>query len=495
LDSAEPTPLTETTRVGFAALSRDSAVFSLGSVAGKAVGVLMVPILTRMLSTEQFGQLDILSALATALISALPLGSDHASIRLYFDYAAGRARERFLSSALAVLSIIVIPACVVMFLVRTRISEWIFGTSSLAAGVGLVAAAVLAGSYQTFGQAVLRMQRRPRLFALIECISLVGYAGLAIALLVLWQQSISAVMTAYLASNAVAAVVAILVIRRALTGAPDSRAVRRLARAALPLAPGLIATWAADFAHRAILLHSTGPSQVAFFSVGVRFGAAGVLLATGYQLAWQPLAFARDSTAESRARLGIEGRRIIATVCTGVCLVALIAPEAVTVLAGRDYRPALGAVGWSLLFAALLALTQIASMPSLLAKAFGDIGLATTAAVITALAGNLLLSRDFGASGSAAAIAAGQAVGTTVVWARGRQRGRIPFDWQRLLGWVACTSLLIGIADFPAGGAPPVLRVILFVILLCGLFIEGSIGEAWRYFRQGRLSSNATPAE
>ncbi len=49
--------------------------------------------------------------------------------------------------------------------------------------------------------------------------------------------------------------------------------------------PGVIARLGAEFAHRAILLTETNATQVAYFSVAIRFGSIGVLAGTALQFA------------------------------------------------------------------------------------------------------------------------------------------------------------------------------------------------------------------
>ena len=70
---------------GFARLSRDSAIFALGSIAGKLVAVVTLPVFTRLMAPDAYGRLDLLSTLGSAAISVLSLGLDVAALRLTVD--------------------------------------------------------------------------------------------------------------------------------------------------------------------------------------------------------------------------------------------------------------------------------------------------------------------------------------------------------------------------------------------------------------------------
>src|SRR3954465_13795473 len=100
---------------GFGRLSRDSLVYSLGAFAGKAAALVLVPILTRVLSTEDFGRLDVLSALTSALISVLLLGLDTAAVRQFFDLSNEDERNDLAMTLGLLLLTFTLPVCVALF--------------------------------------------------------------------------------------------------------------------------------------------------------------------------------------------------------------------------------------------------------------------------------------------------------------------------------------------------------------------------------------------
>src|SRR3954454_5797576 len=106
---------------GFGRLSRDSLVYSLGAFAGKAAALILVPILTRVLSTDDFGRLDVLSALTSALISVLLLGLDTAALRQFFDLESEDDRGELVTTLMVLLLAATVPVCVVLVVLRRSI--------------------------------------------------------------------------------------------------------------------------------------------------------------------------------------------------------------------------------------------------------------------------------------------------------------------------------------------------------------------------------------
>ena len=92
LTAAEPMPAPAATLLELDApqalgrsLSRNSILFGLGTLAGKGIGLLVLPIFARLLAPSQFGQLDVLNALVSSGLLIVMLGTDVAAVRLYFD--------------------------------------------------------------------------------------------------------------------------------------------------------------------------------------------------------------------------------------------------------------------------------------------------------------------------------------------------------------------------------------------------------------------------
>ncbi|MCZ7630155.1 MAG: hypothetical protein M5U19_14415 [Microthrixaceae bacterium] len=208
---------------------------------------------------------------------------------------------------------------------------------------------------------------------------------------------------------------------------------RRLALLGLPLVPAVLAQWVSEFANRAILLSQSGPQEVAYFSVATRFSSIALLVVLGFQLAWQPAAFSLGEGRAALQQVATDGRRIMAGVAGSVVAVALSSPELVVLAGGRQYSPALPAVGLSLVFALGYAAYHTATLPSAISRRMRDLGLAAVLAAAIGITLNLWLSGMWGATGTAAAIAVGQVGAAAVGFLLARARAPVPYPWGRIL--------------------------------------------------------------
>ena len=403
---AEPEDLAITP--GFVSLTRNSVVFAMGAIAGKAVGLVMLPVLTRMLGPAEYGSMDVLMSLGTATTATLLLGLDVAALRLYFDQPDDVSRRRLLSTWLAIGLGASSVAAIVIAWQAAALSNVLFHQAGLALGVAAIAVIVVAQTAQVIALTVLRAEGRAWVYALLSGGVLVLYAAIAVALLVAWRADANAVLIAWAVALVVSGACGLLLVRRRLASRPSSELALRLLRLGLPLAPGVTASLVADFANRAILLGSDGATHVGFFTVAVRFASIAGLAVTGFQLAWQPRAFSLGTGAGAWVRIGADGRRVIAVVAVLVGGLAAIAPELLRLVAGEAYADALPAVGLSLVGTLGSAIFLVASLPSVMTRDTKDVGVAMGLGVGCGVLLNLVLAPRLGSTGTAAAVAMGQ---------------------------------------------------------------------------------------
>ena len=460
---------------GFRGLVRDSAVYASGAIVGKAVGLVLLPILTRTLGPTEFGRFDVLSTLVSAGASIVLAGTETAATRLYSDLGDSDRRRMFSAWWWGTLAVL-IPVIAGFLIAGHTISTALFGTNEFATAVGLTGLAIGGTTMQVVGLTALRNHQRPGAFAVVSGGSLL-LNGVLVVVLVSLRPSVTSVIAAAAVSVCTGAALVRLIARSHLGGRPDRAIAGRLVRLALPLAPAVLVLWAAEFANRAVLLDRAGADNVAYFSVALRLASIAMLVVLAFQLAWQPSAFSAASRSGGLDRIATDGRRIMALASAAAVALALVTPELVHVLSGAEFAPAVPATGFALLGAIAYAGYHTATMRSALSSRMRDLGLSGSVAAATGVALNAWWSDIWGATGAAAAIAAGQVLGVILALCLARQRAPVPFEWGRILFVATAASAIAVASTLPGSGAPALLRVALAAGFVAVLVREGTIPE------------------
>ncbi len=466
-DPARSTP-------GFRRLTRDSLVYGLGTVSGKAMGLVLLPVLARVLSRDDYGLLDVLWSLGTGIAGILLFGLDAAVVRLYFDESI-RDRASLIATWGVVLAATATSAAIVLLFAAPWISQWAYGPNAGSAAPLALALIVPATLTNYFAVTVLRTTGRPVAYAVVSIATFVLYGGMVIAFALTGRATVATTMGAWGISLAITSALGIAFLRSTLVGRLRRNTANRLVRYGLPLAPVLAVTLASDFIHRAILLSAGGPAEVAQLTVALRFASLEALLITAFQLAWQPRVFAMGTTPFALRRIAVDARRFLVIVATVSLGLALVMPVAVPIVAGEPYRVAVGTVGWCLAATLLAAAYAMAATASAIAKRPGDITRSTVAGIATAVVANLLIAPRFGSIGTGAALVIGQAVAVVLVYLSSRRALALPGPWLNT-GLVVVTTSIAPVA-WTSAALPLWMRVTCIGIAGVALIADSTVRD------------------
>jgi O-antigen/teichoic acid export membrane protein len=81
-----------------ARLIKGSSIYTIGNFLSRALSMVSMPIMTRYLSTSEYGTLSMANVLIGILSSIYSLGSASFAIRHYYDFGSGRERKEFFGS-------------------------------------------------------------------------------------------------------------------------------------------------------------------------------------------------------------------------------------------------------------------------------------------------------------------------------------------------------------------------------------------------------------
>ena len=109
-------------------LGAESIVYGIGQVGGRAVQLLLVPVLTRALTPQAFGISELVVGYSQTALLVLVMGMDGALARFFYQEPHREARIRMVSSSLVF-----------------RVAVSLAAAAAIALGAGPLSAALLSG--------------------------------------------------------------------------------------------------------------------------------------------------------------------------------------------------------------------------------------------------------------------------------------------------------------------------------------------------------------
>ena len=400
-----------------------SSTYTLAAAFTAAVGFALIPVLTRLLTPEDFGIYGLVSSLE-ALLAPLLMVNAHIMIQRRYTTlgevrlgslirTADRLRIRLLGSALVL-------AVVVGWLAGTgQLPLWAVAATVAIAGID--GAVLMAGS-------VLIMRRKPRQYLALTLTFLTASTVVVLATVAGLGLDWRGRFAGLAAGMSAAGVPSLILLRRARLRTRENLETREVMRFGGPLIPHVSGVWANNFLDRFIVAAflGVGPAgiYVAVYSVSLAFDA----IHTGVSMALAPSSYPRLDSGK------VDDRRWVARVFYAYCAVTLllfvvVAPLAtvgVGALLGGQFTRGASLMPWLLLGQSFMGIARIGSTYLYASERTVLRGALTATTLVLGASYTVVGVLTAGLTGAAIATAATFATNALLTTAAARRTGLLP---------------------------------------------------------------------
>ena len=395
--SVEAGRTVDTAMRGF--FGRDS-VYMVLWVLQVAAAAAMTPLITRLLGLREFGGVALAMAVMQVLVVLAGCGLQVA-IQRWFAHSHGEAA----ASGLLTLGIVVAVAVTAVAwatgswwgpLVGARGSSRAVQLAVLWAGTTAMTAVCLA---------LLRSQDRLRPYTVVTVLQSVVAGMSGVALLLAWRPTAEAFLLGHVATQALAAAVAMALTQPRRLRAADRALVRAGLRFGLPLVPAMLGGLLLGTADRFVVNAQLGSEAVARYQVAYNVGSLPMLVLLALDSSWLPRVFSVEDAQHREAVLATSRRalyRLLAPVMAGL---SLGAPLILRLWAPPEFRPDdLVTVTAVVIVSAVPYAAALSATRGLLARsATGTVAAAAVLATVANVGLTLLLVPGHGLLGAAVA--------------------------------------------------------------------------------------------
>ncbi len=435
-------------------LSGDSLIYGGGQALAKAVNLLLVPVLTRVLLPQQFGVNELVVAYSQSLVLVLVFGMDGALVRFLYEQDDAAARVRMVSSSLAQRLGSGLAAAAVLWLAAVPVAEHALGGAVYAKYVRIGAVTLPFTLLTLFWSDVLRVTFQPAKFAALQVVQTVAIAAVTLYLVLVRDLGVAGVLYGRLAGDGLAALLGAVLGRHYTRGGFDRALLVRMLRYGAPLVPVAFAYGVIGFVDRYTLQHAASLDAVGIYGVAMRFFAVVTMGVSAFQLAFMPFAFAKVREPGAPAVIVRIASLYVAVAAWAALAAGLFAPEAVRLLAGPGYAGAARPALW-------LGFAAVAQGAYYVAALGVSLALTAGASALAAWIANLALVPLLGGEGAAIATFVGYTLSAVLTYAVSQRHWPLPYRPGRLAA-VFVGALVIGLVTTrfaPEGAAGWAVRI------------------------------------
>ncbi|HEV2106116.1 MAG TPA: lipopolysaccharide biosynthesis protein [Candidatus Eisenbacteria bacterium] len=459
-------------------LSGESLVYGLGQVSGRAVNLLLVPVLTRALLRQQYGVADLVLSYSASVLLVLVFGMDAALARFFYEQPDRAARVRMVSSSLLFRLATGGAVAAVAAACAGPLAVHALGGGVYAKYLRIGALTLPCTLLVLFCNDVLRVTFQPWKFIALNVAQTLLVGGLTIGFVVGRHLGVAGALYGKLAGDGLAALLGLALCRHNLRPRFGAAVLRTMLGYGVPLVPVACAYGVIGAVDRWTLQRFATLDDVGTYGLAMKFFAVVTMGVSAFQLAFMPFAFARAREPDAPRLFARVLGLYVALASGGALLVGLLAPALVTLLAPRAYAGAAAPALWLGFAAVAQGAYYVAALGVNLARRNALLGWSAGGAALVAAGANRLLVPRWGAGGAAVATFLGYATSAVLAYAIAQRVRPLPFRGARLAALFAA-ALGLGVAAArlaPAGAAGVAVKA----AAVAGFALLAWTSDVWR---------------
>lgn len=276
-------------KVSLRSLASDTVVYGVSTMIQRFLTFMLTPLYSNLLLPEQVGDVASVYAVIAMVNIAYSLGMEPAFMRFYSKTDTEATENAF---GVAVRSVLVVG--VALTAITLVGAAWIADSALLQLGVNgaviicIAAFIPLADAIVLIPFARLRMEQKPKRFALLRLLAVVVNVVLNVVFLVWFGWGVAGVMWAGLCSSFFVALFFLPQIFGVMRRKFDVDLLGNMVRFGLPTVPSSISGMLIQVADRPIVLMLLGSAAVGLYQTNFRLALPMMMAVTVFEYAWRP---------------------------------------------------------------------------------------------------------------------------------------------------------------------------------------------------------------
>lgn len=407
-----------------------SAVYLISNILNAFIPFALLPILTRNLSPEEYGQVAMFQTLIGALTAFVGFSAAGAAGRKFFDSELGKNDlAEFIGACLQILFASSLLCAAVLLIFNSQFSVWLGLEKKWLYGALIVTAANVIIQLR-LGQ--WQVRNEPFKYGGLQITrSLLDFC-LSLGLLLLLLKGVDGRINAQVWSASIFALLSLWLLKHTNLISIFSwrpQFIKEALQFGVPLIPHVAGGFLLSSVDRFVINSELGLAQAGIYMVAVQFSMALALVFDSVNKAYVPWLFERlkkNDENEKRQIVRFTYAWYVLILCS-VSLAFTIGPWLIIVVAGENYEAAGDVIGWLILGQVFGGMYLMVTNYIFFSKRTGLLSLVTISSGIINLVLLFLLIVPFGLKGAAYAFCVAMGIRFLLTWMVAQKRHPMPW--------------------------------------------------------------------
>ncbi len=327
-------------------VARNVIIYGIGGVLSQAAGLITLPLMTRRLSSLEYGSIEVITALTGYFNLLIGLNMMTGLYRFFFEAKDSEDRKKMVSTTFLFVGLCGIIVILISFLFGGAFSQNLFGDREHIELIRLAFTALVPVAVYVYALNLLRLQNKAMPYMIIALTVSLIYMGCIVFFLAVLKVGIPGYYYSQIISNTIGTVIALTVSRDLLVPRFSMKWFKKLARYSFPLVPGTLFGWSLSANNRMFLNASTTPVQVAYYGLANKATIVITLATQAFCNAWEPTMYSLLNQEEKIKRTLPTMLSLYTFGALSICtLVMTVAREIFLFLAPPEYLAGIGLLG------------------------------------------------------------------------------------------------------------------------------------------------------
>ncbi len=424
-------------------LLKNMSIYGMGSIAARAIQVILLPVYTRFLSPANYGSLELVYMVAgvLAIMYGLMIGSGY--LRTYYDSTDQTHRDRVLGSAFWFTFFCAILAGGAALLFSRDLADAVFEFEGGGAFISLIAVATAIKAHNYIFYNLLIVREKASTYVAVNIITIVVTIGITVYFVVFLHQAVRGILLAQVIAYGLEfALLAFLLLRRNIL-IYSTAAVKEMLALSIPLIPLQLASFILTMADRFFLQEYRTLEEVGLYSLAYKFASIMPFLVIEPFKAFGPHLFSLiDQPEKCKRTLADFTRYYMAGSVLFALVIAMFSREVIMLMSTAEYYDAHRVVFLLCLSYVFYGLTSLTGYAINIVKKNWIIGLSWLIGAALNVGLNFILIPAYGMVGAAVATIASYlvvALGRLIII---RRVYPVPFAYGAFIGVVIAGTIV-----------------------------------------------------
>ena len=270
---------------------KDGLIYAIPTFISRGMSIILVPIYTRILSTSDYGILDLLTITGTFVGMVISMELTQSVARFYSSEKDVYEKKKYFSTAFWIILATYTSSIIIALLLRNTINHALLGRDSqvniLVAGLVFI----WSNGILTYLHNHFRWQLRSKEYAVLSVTSILLTASLGVILAYAFKMGLFGLLVAMSLSNVICSIMCIYLQKSEFIFSIDSVKFVEMAKFSIPLIPSSISVMLSNYIDRFMINHYLSLDELGIYSLGFKLANIIALVIAGFQISLTPLVY------------------------------------------------------------------------------------------------------------------------------------------------------------------------------------------------------------